>query len=394
LTAEVDGNAAAILAEQTARVNADGALSQEITALTATVGDNAAAILAEQTARASEDSALAQDIQNLATQIGNAEAVVQQTSEALVELDGSINANWQVKTQVTADGKVVQAGMGLGASIGADGTVRSEFLVMADTVGFLNTINGQIHTPFVFDTVNDTAFLNAAIIGDATIDFAKITDTLQSNNYQAGLQGWRIAKNGAVEFSDGVFRGAVYADEGDFENVTINESCTIKGNLEGATGSFSGTVRAENIIGDLVAAKAVSLSRNEISSSWTTIGSFSGINNTGDIASLFVGGATVSLRCTVPPRGKGSATGSVRVIVNGNVVSECLTSVKAESKSDSSGDSEIVSFSGVGAVVSLPIGQSFSVSIQVRSGATDGTARIWANTDAVAQLFRNGSAFN
>ncbi|GHZ69296.1 Phage-related protein, tail component [Vibrio cholerae] len=340
------------------------------------------------------ESELAQSLVEQITAGSDAAAAVEELTTIVNSLEDGLTANWQVKTEVRQDGKVVQAGVGLGASIGADGTTRSEFLVMADTVGFLNTIDGEIHAPFIFDTVNDTAILNAAIIGDATIDFAKITDTLQSNNYQAGVQGWRIAKNGAVEFSDGVFRGAVYADEGGFENVTINESCTIKGNLEGATGSFSGTVRAENIIGDLVAAKAVSLSRNEISNSWTTIGSFSGINNTEDIASLFVGGATVSLRCYVSPRKKGSATGSVRVIVNGKVVSECLTSATAESTSDSSGASEIISFSGVGAVVSLPIGRSFSVSIQVRSDAINSTARIWANTDAVAQLFRNGSAFN
>ncbi|MCO7020283.1 host specificity protein J [Vibrio paracholerae] len=340
------------------------------------------------------ESELAQSLADQITAGSEAAAAVEELTTIVTDLEDGLTANWQVKTQVTADGKVVQAGMGLGASIGADGTSRSEFLVMADTIGFLNSIDGQIHSPFVFDTVNDTAFLNTVFIGDATIDFAKITDTLQSNNYQAGLQGWRIAKNGAVEFSNGVFRGAVYANEGDFENVTINESCTIKGNLEGATGSFSGTVRAENIIGDLVAAKAVSLSRNEISNSWTTIGSFSGINNTEDIASLFVGGATVSLRCRVSPRKKGSATGSVRVIVNGQVVSECLSSTKAESESDSDGASEIISFSGAGAVVSLSIGQSFRVSIQVRADAINSTARIWANTDAVAQMFRNGSAFN
>ncbi|EPH5257024.1 phage tail tip fiber protein, partial [Vibrio cholerae] len=137
----------------------------------------------------------------LSSQVDDAKAVIQQTSEALVELDGSIKANWQVKTQVTADGKVVQAGMGLGASIGADGTVRSEFLVMADTVGFLNTINGQIHTPFVFDTVNDTVYLSSAIIGNATISFAKIANDIQSTNYQSGVSGWRLDKNGVFELN-------------------------------------------------------------------------------------------------------------------------------------------------------------------------------------------------
>lgn len=213
LSANIDENTAKILFEQTVRADADSALAQQISVLSARVGEATAAIANEQIVRAEADSALAQQIQTISAQVDDAEAVIQQTSEALVELDGSIKANWQVKTQVTADGKVVQAGMGLGASIGADGTVRSEFLVMADTVGFLNTINGQIHTPFVFDTVNDTVYLSSAIIGDATISFAKIANDIQSTNYQAGVSGWKINKNGGVEFFGGTFRGSLYVED-------------------------------------------------------------------------------------------------------------------------------------------------------------------------------------
>ncbi|EPT9728112.1 host specificity protein J [Vibrio cholerae] len=213
LSANIDENTAKILFEQTVRADADSALAQQISVLSAQVGEATAAIANEQIVRAEADSALAQQIQTISAQVDDAEAVIQQTSEALVELDGSIKANWQVKTQVTADGKVVQAGMGLGASIGADGTVRSEFLVMADTVGFLNTINGQIHTPFVFDTVNDTVYLSSAIIGNATISFAKIANDIQSTNYQAGVSGWKINKNGGVEFFGGTFRGSLYVED-------------------------------------------------------------------------------------------------------------------------------------------------------------------------------------
>ncbi|MCO7020917.1 host specificity protein J [Vibrio paracholerae] len=209
LSANIDDNTAKILFEQTVRADADSALAQQISVLSAQVGEATAAIANEQIVRAEADSALAQQIQTISAQVDDAEAVIQQTSEALVELDGSINANWQVKTQVRADGKVVQAGVGLGASIGADGQVRSEFLVMADTIGFLNTVNGEIHAPFVFDTVNDTAFLNAAIIGDATIGFAKIKNDLKSNDYVPGVSGWIIDKNGDVEFNKGKFNGDV-----------------------------------------------------------------------------------------------------------------------------------------------------------------------------------------
>ncbi|NAX17172.1 MULTISPECIES: TipJ family phage tail tip protein [unclassified Vibrio] len=247
ISVEVGENTAKITSEQTARVTADEALAQDIQALAVTVGENTAAIATEQTVRADADTALAELVQTVSAQIGDIEAVVQQTSEAVVDLDGSIKANWQVKTEVNADGRVVQAGVGLGASIGADGTTRSEFLVMADTIGFLNSIDGQIHTPFVFDTLNDTAFLNAAIIGDATISYAKIANDLQSTNYQAGLAGWKIDKNGNIDLNDGSFRGTIY----------------------GADGYFSGTIYAQKIEGDIYKASILNATSNISATSGT-----------------------------------------------------------------------------------------------------------------------------
>ncbi|MCG6350633.1 host specificity protein J [Vibrio fluvialis] len=159
------------------------------------------------------ESELAQSLADQITAGSDAAAAVEELTSTVTDLENGLTANWQVKTEVRADGKVVQAGVGLGASIGADGTTRSEFLVMADTVGFLNTIDGEIHAPFIFDTVNDTAILNAAIIGDATIDFAKISDTLESTNFVSGSAGWQIKKDGAVEFNNGVFRGQLYVED-------------------------------------------------------------------------------------------------------------------------------------------------------------------------------------
>ncbi len=170
------------------------------------------------------ESELAQSLADQITAGSEAAAAVEELTTIVTDLEDGLTANWQVKTEVRADGKVVQAGVGLGASIGADGQTRSEFLVMADTVGFLNTIDGEIHAPFIFDTVNDTAILNAAIIGDATINFAKITDTLQSDDWDwndGDFIGWRIEKSGDVYFDSGVFKGTLYAENivGDVANV-------------------------------------------------------------------------------------------------------------------------------------------------------------------------------
>ena len=389
-----------------------------ISAITSRIDTNEANLISEISAEVNAQTGeMELRIENsIGTEVAN---ISEQISVVQDDLDNQ-KAAWQVVATVDE----------LTSSIGMtnDGTnsiiyLQAESLILTND----NSNIGNQTAPFVVE--GGVVYMNNAIIKELKGDNISTTATIiaGSGDLQAGINGldegnyngWRLwAGNalpalapfrvdrfgklfatdadikGAIEATSGSFTGSIYANQGTLNNVTINENCTIKGNLEGATGSFSGTIRAENIIGDLVAAKAVSLSRREIGNRWTTIGSISGINNTEDIASLFVGGATVSLRCSVPPRGKGSATGSVRVIVNKRVVSECLSSATAKSTSDSYGASETISFSGVGAVVSLSIGQSFSVSIQVRSDAINSSSRIWANADAVAQLFRNGSAFD
>jgi len=127
--------------------------------------------------------------QGLVEQIAGEAAAAVDVSGATQTLQDQLSAMWGVKTQVRADGRVVQTGVALGASIGEDGQSRSEFLVQADTVAFLNTLNGNIHTPFVFDVANDTAFLKSAFIQNASIDNAKIAN--------AAIDNVKIA-NGAI----------------------------------------------------------------------------------------------------------------------------------------------------------------------------------------------------
>lgn len=181
-------------------------------------------------------SQLAQD---LITELDSIDpAAVEEVQQTVDDLESGLLASWQVKTQVRTDGKVVQSGVAVGASIDPDGVSRSEILLMADTIALLTKLDGDLHAPFVFDAVNDTAILNAAIIGNATIDFAKISDTLQSTNFVSGSTGWRIRKNGNAEFNNGTFRGT----------------------LDGVDGNFTGTVYVENLEGDVTDTELISVS--------------------------------------------------------------------------------------------------------------------------------------
>ncbi|EDT5776224.1 hypothetical protein B1A06_004863, partial [Salmonella enterica subsp. enterica serovar Worthington] len=78
-------------------------------------------------------------------------------------------------------------------------------------------------------------FIRSALIQEASIDFAKITDSLQSANFipGGGGRGWNLPKSGSPEF-----HGKLYADSGEFAFNGVNNVTRIDGN--GITVNLSG----------------------------------------------------------------------------------------------------------------------------------------------------------
>ncbi len=116
-------------------------------------------------------------------------------------MDGKLAAMWSVKLGVTANGTYYAAGMGIGIENTPEG-MQSQVLFQADRFAVINVANGQITTPFVIQ--GGQVFINSAVIGDGTIDMAKIATALQSTNYVAGQQGWRLDKAGTFEINGSV----------------------------------------------------------------------------------------------------------------------------------------------------------------------------------------------
>ena len=202
VVAQVDQNAAAITAEQTARATADSALASQVETLSAKVNnDISAALQSEATARANADSALSSRIDTAQAKADDASAAVQTTATAQATTDGKLQAMYSVKLGVTSNGKYYAAGMGLGIENTPQG-MQSQVLFQADRFAVINTANGVITTPFVIQ--GGQVFMNTAFIGDGTIDMAKISTALQSTNYKAGEQGWRLDKNGTFEINGSV----------------------------------------------------------------------------------------------------------------------------------------------------------------------------------------------
>lgn len=148
-----------------------------------------AGVWSQQYERETADSALSVRIDTVQATAGENSAAIQQTSQALASLDGSLQAMWSVKLQVTQDGKYYAAGMGIGIENTPAG-LQSQILFQVDRFAVINTANGTISTPFVIQ--NGQVFINSAVIDRADIVDLVVGSTLQSANYVAGQSGVKI----------------------------------------------------------------------------------------------------------------------------------------------------------------------------------------------------------
>ncbi|AMT88416.1 host specificity protein J [Pseudomonas koreensis] len=199
-------NTAAIASESKVRASQNEAMSSRVTNFDAKIGENAANITELEQVVATNESATATKIDQLNVSVGENSAAIQQTSTAYADTAGKLNTMWSVKMQVTANGQYVAAGIGLGIENTGAG-LQSQFLVSADRFAIVNTIaGGAISVPFAVE--GGQVFLNTLFVKDASIGNAKIGFFIQSDNYIAGVQGWRIDKAGNFELNSPLGGGA------------------------------------------------------------------------------------------------------------------------------------------------------------------------------------------
>lgn len=176
-----------------------------------------AGTLTVQTVIAEGDYAQAKRTDTVEARVSETQAMVQQTSQALVDLSGRISASWTLKLQVAANGQYYAAGMGIGIENQPDGSYQSQILMQADRFAVINVVNGNITAPFVIQNgqtfisqaLIGTAWITSANIADAAITNAKISGAIQSDDYVPGQSGWRINKaaGGGFEFNGAVAGG-------------------------------------------------------------------------------------------------------------------------------------------------------------------------------------------
>ncbi|MGY6237020.1 host specificity protein J (plasmid) [Burkholderia ambifaria] len=194
---------AGVWSEQSARAEADLALSQRIDTTTAQFTSANASLIAavrdESQARADAISAQAQRITTVEAKANDNTAAVQTVAKSYADLNGQLSASYTVKTQITKDGRTYMAGISLGVN-GSGGDVESQVLVAASRFAVLDPNGSVVTSPFVIQ--GGQVFLNEAFIGNGFIKNAMIGSYIQSDNYVAGRQGWRLDKSGWFEINN------------------------------------------------------------------------------------------------------------------------------------------------------------------------------------------------
>ncbi|MDZ7322029.1 DUF1983 domain-containing protein [Kosakonia sacchari] len=189
-------------------------------------GEVRADILVVKTTVASNEKGLADLSTYVQAQIGPAGslvAAVNQKMTAEVNIDGTAKASYVTNLGIVRNGVKYSAGFGM--SIEPDGSAyKSTVVVAADQFGVYSG-NNPGNWQAAFFVYNGQVFIRSVLIQEASIDFAKITDTLQSSNYVPGVSGWRLGKGGDAEF-----HGRVYATSGQFSFNGTNNTVVLDDN--------------------------------------------------------------------------------------------------------------------------------------------------------------------
>ncbi|MEB4734055.1 DUF1983 domain-containing protein, partial [Burkholderia contaminans] len=167
--------------------------------LQSAAGTLTAAVQTETQARVDAESAMAQQITTVQAKANENAAAVKTVAQSYADLNGRVAASYQIKTQITADGRTYVAGIGIGVDNNT-GIVESQVLVSAQRFAVVDPNNGgSMIVPFVVQ--GGQVFIRQALIGAGWITNAMIGSYVQSDNYIAGRQGWRLDKSGWFEIN-------------------------------------------------------------------------------------------------------------------------------------------------------------------------------------------------
>lgn len=231
------GNSASIDRIDTTIADTSQAVARALVTLDASAGGNVSNATDLTETLADFTQASATKINSLTVTVNGQTAAINQTAQAVADVNGNLSAMYNIKVSVDSNGRQYAAGMGIGVENTPSG-MQSQVLFLADRFAVMSQAGGAVTLPFVIQ--NGQTFIRASFIQDGTIENAKIGNYIQSNNYAAGSAGWKLNKAGDAEFNNVTVRGVVYASGGSFT-----------GEIQATSGKFKGTVEAQSFIGDI-----------------------------------------------------------------------------------------------------------------------------------------------
>ncbi|NYR63806.1 DUF1983 domain-containing protein [Escherichia coli] len=156
-------------------------------------------------------------------------ATIQQIQQVQSDTNDELAALYMLKVQKTKNGIPYVAGIGAGIE-DADGQTLSNILLQADRIAMITPENGNT-TP-LFVAQGNQLFMNDVFL--KRLFAVSITSSGNPPMFSLTPEGRLTARNADII-------GHISANSGTLNNVVIAENCTI-----------NGTLKAENIIGDLV----------------------------------------------------------------------------------------------------------------------------------------------
>ncbi len=227
-TATNAGNSASIDRIDTTIADTSEAVSRALVTLDASTGGNVSNSTDLTETLANFTQASATKINSLTVTVNGQTAAINQTSQAVADVNGNLSAMYNIKVAVDAKGRQYAAGMGIGVENTPSG-MQSQVMFVADRFAVMSQVGGAVTLPFVIQ--NGQTIIRDTVIGDGTIGNLKIGSYIQSSTWDGtGNVGWHINKSGYATFNNVTVRGSIYATNGNFSFNGTGNTTVINGN--------------------------------------------------------------------------------------------------------------------------------------------------------------------
>lgn len=203
------------------------ATARSLLSLQTDVNGNKASINSLNQTFSDYQQATATQINGITATINGHTSAITTNAQAIANVNGDLKAMYSIKVGMSSNGQYYAAGMGIGVENTPSG-MQSQVIFLADRFAVTHQAGATVSLPFV--TQNGQVFINDAYFRDASIQFAKITDSLKSNNFVTGKTGWNMPKSGNAELNNVTVRGALYATTGNFGFSGPNKATVIDSN--------------------------------------------------------------------------------------------------------------------------------------------------------------------